>query len=161
MDPDAPSASPPTAIPSPAQDLSDGQSAHSATTPAQVPSDTRTGDDNFRPPHIPLATTTTAYYLAPMTTPPTPIPHQLEIPTLTFSNFIPWRISVEHFARSYNVLQYLLQPTPSSTTEAEANLHITNHSQAQLLVLPTLSPEIMALFTDAELSGPILSLIHI
>lgn len=83
------------------------------------------------------------------------VQHQLEIPLLTHDNFIPWRISVEHFARAQDVLGYLTIPIPDDLSPGELATHQVKHNQAQLLVVTTLSPELLNSFTDTELTGPL------
>ena len=88
------------------------------------------------------------------------VQHQLEIPLLTHDNFIPWRISVEHFARAQDVLGYLTIPIPDELSPEDLATHQAKHNQAQLLVVTTLSPDILNSFTDTELTGPLHILYH-
>jgi len=88
--------------------------------------------------------------------PPTPqIQHQLEIPELNNGNYIPWKITVEHFARAQGVYDHLTNNIPVPSDPIMATEHFTKHTQAQLLVLSTLSHDIMKHYTDSELHGPI------
>ena len=87
-----------------------------------------------------------------------PIQHNLEIPLLNTDNFVPWKITVEHFARTQGVLEYLFNPPPQSTDPSTTELHQNKHTQAQLLVLSSISPEILQNFTLDEQKGPICTL---
>ena len=110
------------------------------------------------PPNI-RHTTHTSLHLTMSTTPipnsSQPVLPQLGILTLTRSDFIAWRLSVEHFARSLGVLYYLYKAIPVTDSQPELESHMNRHSQAQLLVLTTLSPDIVEQFTDVDLQGPV------
>ena len=158
MDPDAHCESPPAVIHIQITNPPDSISAFSGSLPSGDDNSRHTipsGDDNSR--QLPTHPTPSVPIISPvpMSTPSFPSQHQVDIPLLTFSNYIPWRISIEHHARMHKVLDYLLQAVPNTSIPEEAALHRDKHSQAQLLVLPSLSTEVMALFTDAELSGSV------
>ena len=90
------------------------------------------------------------------TSPPSISPlHSVEIPTLTTVNFIAWRMSVEHVARTQDLMHYLYQPIPHSESQQEIDAHLIRHAQAQVLIIPSLSTEILSYFTDIELQGPL------
>ena len=169
MDPDAHCESPPAVIHIQITNPPDSISAFSGSLPSGDDNSRHTlpsgddnsrhtipsGDDNSR--QLPTHPTPSVPIISPvpMSTPSFPSQHQVDIPLLTFSNYIPWRISVEHHARMHKVLDYLLQAVPNTSIPEEAELHRDKHSQAQLLVLPSLSTEVTTLFTDAELSGSV------